>query len=146
MKVLVAYDGTLRSREALAYGIEKAAEAGGEVVALHVFDPCLFVGYEAGPGALGRARGEAMARAREAGAMLRGSGLRHRVIAAEGAPVETTLACAEAGGFDLLVCPPRLRSAARQFEKSLRRRGLDASAKEVLENGKKLALASVGAV
>ncbi len=38
MKIMVAYDGTLQAKEALVYGMDKAREKGGEVVALHVFN------------------------------------------------------------------------------------------------------------
>ena len=59
MKIMVAYDGTLQAKEALAYGMDKAREKGGEVVALHVFNNGLFVDYDATIGAQGAARAEA---------------------------------------------------------------------------------------
>ena len=42
MKIMVAYDGTLQGKDALVYGMQKAREKGGEVVALHVFNSPLF--------------------------------------------------------------------------------------------------------
>jgi len=47
MKIMVAYDGTLQAKEALVYGMDKAREKGGEVVALHVFNSGMFVDYDA---------------------------------------------------------------------------------------------------
>ena len=59
MKIMVAYDGTLQAKEALVYGMDKAREKGGEVVALHVFNSSMFIDYDATVDAQGAARAEA---------------------------------------------------------------------------------------
>ena len=56
MKMLVAYDGTLNSKEALSFGLSKARETGARLAVLSVFDPGPFAWYGAGPGALDVAR------------------------------------------------------------------------------------------
>ncbi len=56
MKMLVAYDGTLNSREALCFGLAKAKETGARLAVLSVFDSGQFVDYGAGPNAVEAAR------------------------------------------------------------------------------------------
>ena len=55
MKILTIYDGTLQSKTALTYGINKVRERGGELIVLQVFQSSLFVDYDAGPMAEERA-------------------------------------------------------------------------------------------
>ncbi|HLB24838.1 MAG TPA: universal stress protein, partial [Nitrospirota bacterium] len=56
MKMLVAYDGTLQSKEALNFGIAKAKETGAALSVLHVFDRGMFIDYDGGLPALNAAR------------------------------------------------------------------------------------------
>jgi nucleotide-binding universal stress UspA family protein len=66
MNIIVAYDGTLHAKKALAHGLELVAETGGEVTVIQIFDRRRFVDYEAGPGAETVARQEAANSLREA--------------------------------------------------------------------------------
>lgn len=50
MRILVAYDGSLNSRVALKYGLEKTKEKGARLIALHVFDSRMFIDYWSAPG------------------------------------------------------------------------------------------------
>jgi len=124
MKVLVAYDGTLQSKDALKYGVEKVKESGGEVVALHVFNSNMFVDYDVF-GAEETGRAESMRFAAEAKKILgeTGKGLQTRVIFAEGNPEEETINYARENNVDLLLCSPRYKSIIRSFKKLLDTQG-----------------------
>ena len=78
MKIMVAYDGTLQAKEALAYGIEKARTKGGEMVALQVFDSPMFADYDATVNTRAAARAEATRFADEAKAIIREKGKKYR--------------------------------------------------------------------
>lgn len=121
MKVLVAYDGTLQSKEALRYGLGKVRENGGELTLLHVFPAGLFVDYDATPNAEAMARHEASARLEEARAIIgdAGKGLRTRIVSEDGDPEEEILDYAKAKAVDVLLCPPRMRSVIRKYKKAL---------------------------
>lgn len=115
MKILVAYDGTLQSKEALISGIGKVREAGGEVVAMQVFDRGLFVGYDAIPFALSVARQEAARHLEEAKGIIEkyGSGIPASLVTTDGDPEEAVLSYAREMHFDTLLCPPRFHSLIR---------------------------------
>lgn|SRR5574341_717467 len=121
MKIMVAYDGTLQAKEALVYGMEKAREKGGEVVALHVFNSPLFVDYDAVPDAESIARAESARFVEEAKAIIRekGRGVKAGLFTGEGNPEEETIAFAKAEHADVLLCPPRYRSIIRKYKKAL---------------------------
>jgi nucleotide-binding universal stress UspA family protein len=126
MKVLVAYDGTLQSKDALKYGIEKVKENGGEVVALHVFNSNQYIDYDAF-GAEEAGRAESMRFAAEARKILEetGKGLRTRVIVEEGNPEEETINYARENNVDLLLCSPRYSKIISSFKMLLGDQGTE---------------------
>ncbi|MFZ2197877.1 MAG: universal stress protein [Thermodesulfovibrionales bacterium] len=116
MKVLVAYDGTLQSKDALKYGVEKVKKNGGELVALHVFNSDQYMDYDVF-GAEEAGRAESMRYAAEAKKILEetGKGLRTRVIVEEGNPEEETINYARENNMDLLLCSPRYKKIINSF-------------------------------
>lgn len=112
MRIMVAYDGTIPSKEALRYGIQKVRELGGELIAMQVLDPLLFLDYSVG--ALDAARAEAACIREEAKALLRAeaTGIRASVVWTEGDPEAMLVSYAEDRFIDVLLCPPRYRSVA----------------------------------
>jgi nucleotide-binding universal stress UspA family protein len=121
MKIMVAYDGTLQAKEALAYGIEKAREKGGEVVALHVFNSPLFWDYDATPDAMGAARAESARFIDEAKKIIseKGAGVRASLFSTDGNPEEAVINFARAEKVDVLLCPPKYDSIIARYRKSL---------------------------
>ena len=117
MKVLVAYDGTLQSKDALKYGVEKVKENGGELVALHVFNSNLYIDYDVF-GAEETGRAASMRFASEAKKILEetGKGLRTRVIVEEGNPEEETINYARENNVDLLLCAPSYKKIISSFK------------------------------
>jgi len=115
MKILTIYDGTLQSKTALHYGINKAREKGGELVVLHVFQSTLFIDYGAGPVAEELARTEW---AQHAGAAKKiideeGSGVLIRLQAEEGEPEQELLRCAMSERPDLIFATPRYKGVTK---------------------------------
>ncbi len=121
MKIMVAYDGTLQAKEALVYGMQKAGESGGEVVALHVFNRPLFVDYDAIPDAEDEARAESARFIEEAKAIIRerGKGVKASLFTSEGNPEEEVMAFARAEHADVLLCPPHYKSIVRKYRRAL---------------------------
>jgi nucleotide-binding universal stress UspA family protein len=121
MKIMVAYDGTLQSKEALAYGIEKARQKGGEVVALHVFNSSLFVDYDATVNARELAQAEATRFVSEAKEIIRekGKGVKASLYSTDGNPEEEVINFAKAESVDFLLCPPAYRSIVSKYQKAL---------------------------
>jgi hypothetical protein len=121
MKIMVAYDGTLQAKEALAYGIEKAREKGGEVIALHVFNSGLFVDYDAHVDAEAIARRDSARFVEEARTLIRekGNGVRTSLFSTEGDPAEETVSFAKEKKVDMLLCPPKFRTIIGKYEKNL---------------------------
>ncbi len=112
MRIMVAYDGTSQSKEALRYGIQKVSELGGELIAMQVLDPLLFLDYSVS--ALDAARSEAARIREEAKALLRAeaAGIRASVVWTEGDPEAMLVSYAEDRFIDVLLCPPRYRFVA----------------------------------
>ncbi len=121
MKIMVAYDGTLQSKEALAYGMDKARESGGEVLALHVFNNRLFIDYDASVSAETRARLEYSRFVEEAKSLIRekANGVRTSLFTADGNPEELVLSFAKEKKVDLLLCPPKFTSIINRYLKSI---------------------------
>ncbi len=121
MKIMVAYDGTMQSKEALVYGMEKAREKGGEVVALHVFNSGMFIDYDAHIDAEAMARQESERSVEEAKALIRekGDGVRASLFTAEGDPEEEVVSFAKERKVDVLLCPPRFKSIVKKYRKTL---------------------------
>ena len=115
MKILTIYDGTLPSKSALQYGINKAREKGGEVVVLHVFPSSLFIDYGAGPRAEELARAEWAQHASDAEKIIneQGSGVLIRLQAEEGEPEQELLRCALSEHPDLILATPRYKGITK---------------------------------
>ena len=121
MKIMVAYDGTLQAKEALVYGMEKAREKGGEVVALHVFNSKMFIDYDAHVDAEAMARQESARFVEEAKSLIRekGNGVRTSLFTTEGNPTEEVISFAKEKKVDLLLCPPKFKAIINKYRKSL---------------------------
>ncbi len=121
MKIMVAYDGTLQAKEALVYGIEKAREKGGEVVALHVFNRGMFVDYDAHLDAEAMAERESARFVEEAKALMRekGADVRTSLFTTEGDPAEEVVRFAQEKKADVLLCPPKFKTIIGKYEKTL---------------------------
>lgn len=119
MKIMVAYDGTLQAKEALVYGMEKAREKGGEVLALHVFNSPLFMDYDV-LDAEATARREAAQIVEEAKALIRekGKGVRAGLFTTEGNPEEEVIAFAKARNAEVLLCPPSFKQIRKKYRKA----------------------------
>ncbi len=111
MKVLVTYDGSLDSKAALKYGIQKVREYGGELIALHVFPRHLFIDYDAGPRAEEIARRESFRHMEDARTLIRENsrGILARIVLNEGNLTDETLKYSKEEDVDLIVAPPRLK-------------------------------------
>ncbi len=120
MKIMVAYDGTLQAKEALAYGMEKAREKGGEVVALCVFDSGPFIDYDVAD-AEAVARQEASRFVEEAKSLLRekSDGVRTSLYTAEGNPEEVVTEFVREKKVDVLLCPPKFKSVLRKYNRAV---------------------------
>ena len=126
MKVLVAYDGTLQSKDALRYGVEKVKENGGELVALHVFNSNQYIDYDVF-GAEEAGRAASMRSVSEAKKILAetGKGVRTRVIVEEGNPEEETMNFARENNVDLLLCSPSYKRIISGFKMLLGDQGTE---------------------
>jgi nucleotide-binding universal stress UspA family protein len=116
MKIMVAYDGTLQAKDVLKYGLEKARQTGGEVLAVHVFNTGMFIDYDASVDAEAAARREYELHLEEARVLLReqGSDVRTSLYSAEGDPEETVLEFAREKRAEVLLCPPRFTTKVKQ--------------------------------
>ncbi len=112
MKILSAYDGTLHAKRALVYGIARARESGGVVTLLQVFDPSLFIDYDAGPQAETAARKESTKYLEEAKQIIKEEalGVDVRVISEEGDAPDLIVRHAAELQADLILCPPGYKS------------------------------------
>jgi nucleotide-binding universal stress UspA family protein len=121
MKIMVAYDGTLQAKEALVYGMDKAREKGGEVVALHVFNSPLFMDYDATVDAKSTAKAEAARFVEEAKIIIRekGKGVKASLYSTEGNPTEEVISFAKAEMVDVLLCPPKFTTIINKYRKTL---------------------------
>lgn len=115
MKILISYDGTIQAKKGLRYSLQKAREKGGEVLILHIFDPSLFVDYDAGPQAEAMARAEAAAQLAEAGGLVDklAAGIPVRIFSDEGDAEHLILRRAEEEGVDMIVTQPRFKGIAK---------------------------------
>jgi len=115
MNILVVYDGTLHAKKALFYGIKKVEEAGGEILVLQVFDPRIFIDYDAGPQAEDMARKEASQSLEEARRIVseQAAGISVRFISDEGDADQKVMEHVEAERPGLVLAPPRYRELAK---------------------------------
>ena len=121
MKIMVAYDGTLQAKEALVYGMEKAREKGGEVVALHVFNNRMFIDYDANVDAEAMARLESARFIEEAKSLIRekGAGVRTSLFTTDGNPEEEVVSFAKEKNVDVLLCPSKFKTIINKYKKAL---------------------------
>ena len=121
MKIMVAYDGTLQAKEALVYGLDKAREKGGEVVALHVFNNSMFIDYDAAIDAQGIAKAEAEQFINEAKTIIRekGKGVKASLFSTEGNPTEEMISFAKSEKVDVLLCPPKFTKIINKYQRAL---------------------------
>jgi len=121
MKIMVAYDGTLQAKEALVYGMDKAREKGGEVVALHVFNNNLFIDYDANVDAEAMARRESAQFVEEAKSLIRekGAGIRTSLFTTEGNPEEQIMSFAKEKNADILLCPPKFKGIINRYQRAV---------------------------
>jgi len=119
MKIMVAYDGTMQAKEALVYGMEKAREKGGEVLALHVFNNGMFLDYDV-IDAEAQARSEAARFVEEARAIIRekGDGVRASLFTTDGDPETEVVGFAKEKKVDVLLCPPKFKSIVSRYRKA----------------------------
>ena len=114
MRILITYDGTLHAKTALRYGLGKVKEQGGEVIALFVFNPGLFIDYDAYPGVKETARRESFRFVNEAKAMIQEAGdVKASVIVEDGDPEEETIRYARDRHADILFATPRFKSVIK---------------------------------
>jgi nucleotide-binding universal stress UspA family protein len=121
MKIMVAYDGTLQAKEALVYGLDKAREKGGEVVALHVFNNSMFIDYDATIDAQSVAKAEAEKFINEAKTIIheKGKGVKASLYSAEGNPTEEVVSFAKTEKVDVLLCPPKFTKIINKYQQAV---------------------------
>jgi microcompartment protein CcmL/EutN len=121
MKIMVAYDGTLQAKEALVYGMDKAREKGGEVVALHVFNNRMFVDYDATVDAQELGKAEAARFIEEAKTIIRekGKGVKTSLYSVEGNPSEEVVSFAKTEKVDVLLCPPKFTKIISKYQQAV---------------------------
>ena len=117
MNILVVYDGTLHAKKAVRYGIKKLHEAGGELTILQVFDPLVFIDYDAGPRAEAMARQEAEQRLAEARQIVseHATGIDVRIISDEGDAAQKVQEYVEVESPGLVLAPPRYKDLAKSL-------------------------------
>lgn len=143
MKVLVAYDGTLQSKDALRYGMGKVREKGGEVIVLHVFNSSMFVDYGAGPRAEELAKQESARYVEDARRLIReeGNDIRTSIFVGEGDSEEDVLLFAKERFVDLLLCPPKHKALIEKFREIVKERGREVRENRIFDNAKRLRMA-----
>ena len=117
MKILIAYDGTIHAKKALSYGLAKVKDESGSVLVVQVFDPRLFIDYDAGPGAEGLARAEAARMHKDAGEILQkqGEGIESRMVFEEGDTATIIERYAVEEHVDLVLVPALLKNMAKSL-------------------------------
>ncbi|HMK44823.1 MAG TPA: universal stress protein [Dissulfurispiraceae bacterium] len=113
MKILVAYDGTLSSKDTLRYSIRRAEQTRAELVVLSVFNPDPFIDYD-GWGAEEKARKEAARALAEAKVMIRQASGNAPIslYSAEGSVERVVTEFARAEHIDLILSPARYADMA----------------------------------
>jgi nucleotide-binding universal stress UspA family protein len=116
MNILVAYDGSLNSKTALNYGIEKVKERGGQLDVLHIFDSGMFIDYDAGPKAEETARRESVRYLEEARRIMEEAevDVKEHIFSVEGDPEGEIILYATRRHADLILCPRRYKSIMKK--------------------------------
>ncbi len=143
MKVLVAYDGTLQSKDALRYGIERVREKGGEVIVLHVFNGSMFVDYDAGPRAEELARQESARFVEDARRLISqwGNDVKTSIFLGEGDSEDDILLFAKERFVDMLLCPPKHKALIEKFREIVKERGREVRENKILDKAARLKMA-----
>ncbi len=143
MKVLVAYDGTLQSKDALRYGMEKVREKGGEVLVLQVFNGSMFVDYGAGPRAEELARQESARYLEDAKRIISDSGsdIRTSIFVGDGDSEDDILEFARERFVDMLLCPPKHKALIEKFREIVKERGREVRENRILDSAARLRMA-----
>lgn len=141
MKILVVYDGTLNSKDALRKGIGKAKETGSELLVLQVFNSGMFIDYEITPGETEFIKKEAAGYLEEAKVILKeeGQGLRTGLFTGEGDPGEQIIQFASEKNVDLLLFPAAYRSIVKRYIKMPEERGQEGGGLAVMIDPRKMA-------
>lgn len=117
MKILCLYDGSLHARTALAYARRKAAAAEDEVVVLHVFNPNVYIDYDAGPNAVELGRTESKRYLEDLKSFIAkdeaSSPSAVRIVTDERDPADLLSRYADAENPDLVLVPEKYRTLAR---------------------------------
>lgn len=115
MKILVAYDGTLSSKDALKYGLQKVKAEGGELIVLHVFNSRMFFDYEA-INAEEITRRESYRYLEDAKRIVKemGEGVNISFFMIEGDPEKSVIKYAKAKNVDLILASFRYRSILKR--------------------------------
>ncbi|MDA8100924.1 MAG: universal stress protein [Nitrospiraceae bacterium] len=119
MKLLIAYDGTLHAKKALRYGMSKVQDRGGDITVLQVFDPSLFIDYDAGPRAEEMARAEFSRFQAEARSIVseQAGGFEVRFLSAEGDPLSAILGQSATLKPDLVLVTPQYKAVSRMSDR-----------------------------
>ncbi len=121
MKILVVYDGSKNSKDALRYGIAKVRDGRDRLIALNVFNSGAFIGYDSVPGVAEAAYADAMKHLEEAAAIIRKEEkfIRAETILVDGYPEEGILNTAIEERADLLLCPAKYKSVREHFAEAV---------------------------
>lgn len=116
MNILVTYDGSLNSKDALRYGIEKTRQASGSLFVLYVFNRAMFIDYEGGLDAEKIARKESTLHIADARMIIDeiGKGLDIEIIEEEGHPEEEIINFVSQKKVDLILSIPRYKSIVKK--------------------------------
>ena len=115
MKILVAYDGSINSQQALKYALQKASEGKGRISVLHVFNSSMFIDYGAGPRAEAMARRESSGFIEDARRIIGdfSAEISANVFSAEGNPAEEIISFAEREKTDIIFAPPKYKAIVK---------------------------------
>ena len=115
MRIITLYDGSLHSKTALHYGLEKAEKQNGELIVLFVFQNSLYVDYDGGLMAQKAARAEMDHHIRDVEKITKetGSQAKVRIMTEEGEPEQELLHAAQSEEADLILAPVRYKAIAK---------------------------------
>jgi hypothetical protein len=126
MKILVAYDGTLSSKDVLRDGLKRVHDSAGEVIILQVFNRELLQYYDATPQIEEKLRSDYNLAATEAQSIVRqeGNGVRASIVQFDGNPERDVLRYAEESCVDMVLYPKTFTSLVKRHGAALRTHGI----------------------